>query len=279
MKRLIAVLLCTTFSVVAVADVLTQSEPKRGYWWGKGKLNPDSTEQDEPAAENQEEQYQALPPLPSDEELMAMHPEQLRKLDAQYLDNALYLHEDPTKTEEYYRLVAAMRKKAKALAANTVYNALQNPDINLIKDRPVSNQGRRLRAQQDQAILNQKIDASRDQYALVLFTQSSCGLCEGARSTLRLFNRDRQWLIKEVDIERNPQLASRHDVRTTPTTLLIRKHSKKAAVVALGDITQPELERNIYSMSRILEGDAKPAQFGLFEDQQGSPWDPIGVKK
>jgi len=273
------VLLIVMFLVSTVAIAEQAVEPKRGYWWGKGKLNPESAEPEESQESEPDKMYQSLPPLPSDEELMSMHPEELRKLDEQYLDNALFLHEDPTKTEEYYRLVAAMRKKAKALAANTVYNALQNPDINLIKDRPVSNQGRRLRAQQDQQLLNDKIDSSREQYALVLFTQRTCGLCEGARSTLRIFNRNHQWPIKEVDIDQNPQLASRHDVRSTPTTLLIRKHNKQAAVVALGDVTVPELERNIYSMARILEGDAMPAQFGMFEDQKGSGWDPIGVKK
>lgn len=264
-------------STGAIADQTV--EPKRGYWWGKGKLNPEPVEPEEAEEIEPEKIYKALPPLPPEEELMSMHPEDLRTLETQYLDNALYLHDDPTKTEEYYRLVSVIRKKSKAFAANTVYNALQNPDINLIKDRPVSNQGRRLRAQQDQQLLNDKIDSSRDQYALVLFTQRTCGLCEGARSTLRIFNRNHQWPIKEVDIDQNPQLASRHDVRTTPTTLLIRKHNKQAAVVALGDITVPELERNIYSMARILEGDAMPAQFGMFEDQKGSGWDPIGAKK
>ena len=244
---------------------LSDDAHRTGYWWGEGF----PTTQEKTASE---ETFPVPAPLPDDDTLFKMHPEQIRRLEQEHMDYALWKL-TPEAVGNYYRLVATMRRKAKSFAGLNSYNAMTNIDFSTNPDAPVSNQGIKIKRKMRKQTIASKLSVNRDDFALVLFTQKTCPICEASRSVNRLFVNRHGWLVKEVDIDEQPEIAARHDIRFTPTTIMIQRHSKNFLPVAFGAESVSSLEENTYRALRLLLNEITPQEFFRREDQEGRALD------
>lgn len=251
---------------------LGELDPNRsGYYWGEGWIL--DQDPDESKNENPVQKYPELPPLPSSEELLNLHPEELRALEKERMDYALY-KQTPEAVADYYRIITAIRKKAKTFAALASYNSMTNIELSTNPDAPTSNQGIQVKRQVRQKTIGSKLDSTRDQFALVMFTSKACPYCEPARSTSRLFSQAHGWMVKEIDVDKEPILAARHDIQYTPTTMVIKKGDPNSIPIAFGVESLPSLEENAYRAVRLMTGEISPKQFFSSEDQRGRALDP-----
>lgn len=265
MLRCIATVLSSAIAVPAFSTA--ENETRNGYWWGKGFNEPVETE------EEKKDEYPTPAPLPDSKALMDMHPEQLRALEKEHMDYALW-KQTPEAVQDYYRIITAIRKKAKTFAALASYNNMVNPKLSTAFDAPASNQGIKVKREVRKQTISTKLSQNSTEFALVLFTSKSCSYCESSRSVNRIFNNRHGWIIKEVDIDENPQLAARHDIEQTPTTIVIRRNSSESMPVAFGVESVPSLEENAYRAVRLMLGEITPKEFFSSEEQKGRALDP-----
>lgn len=266
MLRLIVLITLSCLSIEVLAAPTEPDGYRNGFWWGKGfPKEADDSDTEEP-------EYPTPAPLPDGETLMKMHPEEIRRLEKEHMDYALWV-QTPEAVADYYRIVTTIRKKAKTFAALNSYNSMTDINFSTNPDRPVSNQGIRIQRQVRKQTISNKLSVNRDSFALVTFTSKTCPICEASRSVNRTFKSRHDWLIKEVDIDENPQLAAKHDITFTPTTIMIQRDTNNFLPVAFGAESVPSLEENTYRAIRLLLGEITPKEFFRREDQEGRTLD------
>ncbi|WP_257291429.1 conjugal transfer protein TraF [Endozoicomonas sp. ONNA1] len=239
---------------------------KKGYWWNEEPV-PDEEE-----ALIEEKEY-SPPPLPSQQKMMDMHPQQLEKLLDQHRDYALYKL-TPEATTNYYLVQDVARRKARAFTALSSYVMLQNPELNARGSYPVNNPGRKAQKQVNEQQMNHKIARYRNNYALVFLTTKTCPYCKVQRNILKYFRDKNGWAIKEIDIDQVPDVALRFNAKVTPMTLLIERGSERWMPITVGVESLSVVEQNTYRAIRLLRGEIKPEQFFTNESQEGGYFDP-----
>lgn len=264
-KWLLAAILAV-LSVQTMAMVGTTSE-KRGYWWYM------ETPKEEPTEEETKPERQELPPLPSRAELMDMHPDDLSEMQEKYQKQAVW-RPTPEHVRDYYIVQDVIRRKAVAYMAVTGLVMLQNPDLNVAKEYPITGPGRKAVTRVRKQTLGNALQGYRKKYALIMFSKRGCEYCVVQQQALKLFQDRHGWVIKEVDIERSPQAGQRFGVEFTPMTILIERGSKNWMPVAVGVESVPVIEENIYRGIRLLRGDTAPEQFYTLEYEEGGTFDP-----
>lgn len=244
------------FLLMAFAVPCQADDAKNGFWWGKG-WGEDQTKEDN--------KYPAPPPLPSVEEMVQMHPEELRRLENERLDYALYKQTEET-VADYYRVVSAIRQKSKRFASISSFNAQTHPDLNLKKDIPITNSGRKSKQEQRSQEMASRLSREKQNYALILFTQDSCPACKPARAVAQRFSDKHQWTVKEIDIARDPTIGERYGIRYTPTTMLIKRGTKDYLPIAYGVDSVSSLESLTFRSIQYLAGELSADQFGTYSD-------------
>ncbi|WP_339145168.1 conjugal transfer protein TraF [Pseudoalteromonas galatheae] len=236
---------------------------KRGYWWGE-KVEP---------IDKEAEEYPIPPPNPKTDELLKMHPSKLREMEEQYREYAIWV-KTPEATRDYWTVVDAARRQARSFTALTAVTMLQNPELNARTQNPITNAGRAAKRQLRDNSVNKRLIEVRDDFALVMFTQPGCPYCELQRNTLKFFTEKHYWPYKEIDITRNPSLAERFNVTTTPVTILVKKDTDKWMNIAVGPESVPNIEDNAYRAVRLMSGETTPQQFYTPEYMDGGFFDP-----
>jgi len=242
---------------------------KHGLFWYETPPKPEAVNDEYPK-----------PIVPDADTLFKMHPKQIRKLLNDTLEYAVYAL-TPESTLDYYKVQDAMRRKSAAFTNLAGYVMLQNTSLNGAMDYPVTKPGNAVRAKQfDQSITN-KIKAGRSEYALLYFTQPNCAYCVQQSQILENFKRETGWLIKEVDILRQPEAAAKFNVDRTPVTVLIKKGAgaNDWMPVSVGIDSLSNLKGNLYRLIRQLNGEASPQQFYMDESQKNGFFDPMADKK
>lgn len=245
-----------------------EDNERRGYFWGDDWTLEEEQDEETP------EQYPAPDPLPSSEDMMKMHPDEIRRLEQLHMDHALHV-QTPEAVADYQRILRVIRSKAKVFAGLTAYNSMTQIGLTTNPDSPTTNQGIAVKRQQRRETISNKLKNNKDSYALVLFTSQSCPYCEVSRSTNRQFKQRHNWSTIEVDIEQQPQLAARHDISYTPTTMLIKRGSNDSMILSHGVIDVPSLEENAYRSIRVLSGEVEAKNFFSMENQEGRGMDPF----
>ena len=269
-KLILAVLVSAAALAAAAAP---RSEPasvtpstddeKRGYWW---KKEPPPTEEAEP-------EHRELGPPPAEEKLLAMHPQEVEKLVEEYREYALWrMNEDSVRW--YFEMQDFARRRARAFMNVTEVVMLQNPDLNMQTVYPTNPAGQQARAIQRAGSRETRIHTERERAALVMLTQQGCAYCEAQRGVLKHFQDKFGWEIREIDVDAQPQLASRFAVESTPTTIVIFRDSKEWQTVALGVETLEGLEDGVYRALRFVSGEVAADQYTLQEFQDGGLYDP-----
>ncbi|UIN19285.1 conjugal transfer protein TraF [Yersinia ruckeri] len=240
--------------------------PKRGLFWYDV---PTKTET------KSDEKY-PRPAIPSAEALFQMHPKELKALLDDTLDYAVFKL-SPEATMDYYKVLDVARRKSSAFTNLTGFVMLDKPELNAAQDYPITNPGNAEKKRRTDNDVTKKLQAAREEYALLFFTQPACGFCVQQSQILENFQRESGWIIKEVDIIKEPQSRTKFNIDRTPVTVLIRKNgdSKQWMPVSVGVDSLSNLRSNIYRITRLFGGEIKPQQFYTNEQQQGGFFDPL----
>lgn len=239
---------------LAVPSALAQArdDARTGYWWYQAPPKPAEDETDPDAL--------VKPVIPPMAELATWTPPKIRKLIEQQRDYAAtVLTVDAV--ADFWRLQDFARRKARAFAGVTQIAMLQNPELNAKSANPMVGEARdQLSAQKDQ-VRRQYLRSRANEFALVMFSRSTCGYCRVQWPIVQRFQEEMGWQVTLQDIDHKPELAQRFGVEVTPTTMVIRRGSQQRMVIASGVEAYPNLIQMAYQAVRLLAGDIRPEQF------------------
>ena len=251
-----------TAARIALAAAMTLSAPsvlaqgpgdaRTGYWWYQAPPKPLEEVADPDAL--------AKPVIPPMAELATWTPPKIRKLIEQQRDYAAtVLTVDAV--ADFWRLQDFARRKARAFAGVTQIALLQHPELNAKSANPMVGEARdQLSAQKDQ-VRRQYLRSRANEFALVMFSRSTCGYCRVQWPIVQRFQEEMGWQVTLMDIDRRPEMAQRFGIEITPTTMLIRRDSQQRMVIASGVEAYPNLIQMTYQGVRLLSGDIRPEQF------------------
>lgn len=241
-------------------------EGKQGYWWYQA-----------PPPEDAEPDPDALvkPVIPPMAELASWTPPRIRKLIEQQRDYAATaLTVDAV--ADFWRLQDFARRKARAFAGVTQVALLQHPELSAKSANPMVGDARAAMGAEKEAIRRQYLRAHAGQFALVMFSRSSCGYCRVQWPILERFREETGWQVTQMDLERRPELGTRFGVEITPTTMVIRRESQQRMVIASGVESYPNLAQTAYQAVRLLLGDIRPEQFLTGAGEKDGFFDALG---
>lgn len=270
---LLAIFVVWPLASVADANVNKPPKPDRGYWFyedppkkiEKKKTRPGTR----PAARAE------LGPLPPYRELMDAHPEDLRKIFTERLEEAVW-RPTPKNVYAFMLVKDVSRRKALAVTQMHSYLLLKYPKLNMNSVRAVSTFARDTEAKAKQAEITRALKTERNRYALLYFRSDTCVFCKEQDSAVRYFQVRTGWQVKAIDVDRKPRLAAQMNISVTPSIILIKRNSDDYMPVAVGATASSDLEGNIYRGVRLLEGKVTPQQFFMYEFDKGGLMDPKG---
>ncbi len=226
-------------------------EPKQGYWWYQApQLEEDEADPD----------ALAKPRIPPIAELATWTPPKIRKLIEEQRDYAAtVLTVDAV--ADFWRLQDFARRKARAFAGVTQVAMLQHPELNAKSANPMVGDARAAMGAEKEQVRRHYLRSQAGQFALVMFSRSTCGYCRVQWPLIERFREETGWQVTLMDIDRRPEIATRFGVEITPTTMVIRRGSQLRMVIASGVESYPNLSQTAYQAVRLLLGDIRPEQF------------------
>lgn len=248
---------------------------KHGWWWYEKE--PEKKE------EKKEERRDArkVPSLSdhTPEDLWNMHPDDFQPLLMAFQKKAVMA---PTieNVKEYYTIQDIARRKALAFANVAAMVVQKYPELSLEKDYPNALPGKAAKTREQSAEVGQKIDQSKENFALLYFYSPTCHFCAEQDEILSFFlEKYRGWQVRKVDISRSTQLAEEFKVRAVPFIMLIHKDSKDFMPVSIGVVSLTDMEERLYRGIRTLGNEITPEEFSMFEFQRGGGFDPTALLK
>jgi conjugal transfer pilus assembly protein TraF len=225
---------------------------KQGYWW---------YEAPRPKAEDKPETDTLVKPaIPPMAELATWTPPKIRKLIEEQRDYAAtVLTVDAV--ADFWRLQDFARRKARAFAGVTQIAMLQYPELNSKSANPMVGDARSELGAQKDAIRRSYLRAHASEFALVMFSRSTCGYCRVQWPIVQRFQEEMGWQVTLMDVDKRPDVSQRFGVEITPTTMIIRRGSQQRMVIASGVEAYPNLAQLAYQAVRLLRGDIRPEQF------------------
>lgn len=234
---------------------------KQGYWWYE-----DPRPQEESAALE-------APAIPKGTALETLKPSEIQSLIDAQLDYALVV-QTPEAVTDYYRLVDLSRRRSRGFAALTNVVLLENPALNARAAYPVTNAGRDELTRRREGERASRLAAERNEFALIMFSSKRCGFCGSQWNVVQLFADKTGWIVKNIDVDLEPEKAARFGVEGTPMTILIRKGTPQWFTVGVGTDSYPALADNAYRAIRLLKGEIDERQFFNGEGDDGGFFDP-----
>ncbi|WP_404337800.1 conjugal transfer protein TraF [Sphingomonas sp. MMS12-HWE2-04] len=245
-------LLAFAATAPAGAQQAPVTSSKQGYWW---------YDMPKPAADPETDAAPLTrPAIPPMAELATWTPPRIRKLIEEQRDYAAtVLTVDAV--ADFWRLQDFARRKARAFAGVTQLAMLQHPELNSKSANPMVGDARSAMTAEKDAIRRAYLRGKAGEFALVMFSRSTCGYCRVQWPILQRFQEEMGWQVTLMDIDRRPELGQRFGVEVTPTTMLIRRGSAQRMVIASGIEAYPGLAQMAYQAVRLLSGDIRPEQF------------------
>lgn len=271
---LLVSLFMPTITVVA-EETVTQfyGDTKHGWFWYE----------DPPPVEELPEEIPQRKTVSLDsysiDDIWNLHPDDFQNL-LNDLQKKAVQYPNEQNILEYLSMQDVARRKALAYTNVAMYVTQKHSDLfNVGQVYPSARPGITARVRMQQNEIIQTIAAAGNNHALIFFVSSSCGFCEQQAQILVYFTDKYNWPIKIVDISRQIQAASRFNITTTPTLLLVKKGEDKSLTVSTGVITLSELEKKLYRSIRHLQGDTQGDHFLMYDFEKGTPLDPTSILK
>ncbi|KFG88422.1 Thioredoxin [Sphingobium herbicidovorans NBRC 16415] len=224
---------------------------RQGYWWYRAKLDPTGTPPDE---------VPPAPVIPPMAELARWSPPRIAKLIADQRDYAATVLTVEA-VSDFWRLEDFARRKARAFAGVTQLAMLAHPELSAKSANPMIGDARDALGAQKDAVRRAYLRSRSPEFALVMFSRTSCGYCRVQWPILQRFQEETGWQIIREDLARRPDLGVRFGVEVTPTTMVIRRNSAQRMVIANGVEAFPTLIQTAYQAVKLLSGDIRPEQF------------------
>ena len=226
---------------------------KQGYWWYAPPPKAEKPGEPDPDA-------LIRPVIPPMAELASWTPPRIRKLIEQQRDYAAtVLTVDAV--SDFWRLQDFARRKARAFAGITQIAMLQHPELNSKSANPMVGDARSEMTAWKDDVRRRYLRAHAGEFALVMFSRSTCGYCRVQWPIVQRFQDEMGWQVTLMDIDRRPELGQRFGVEVTPTTMIIRRGSQQRMVIAAGIEAYPNLTQMAYQAVKLLTGDIRPEQF------------------
>lgn len=262
-------LACTGFSDAAgVYGQEFYDINKQGWFWYQDPV---------PKPEREETTAPPSRPVPtltdySIEELWDMHPDDFQALLMEFQKKAV---QRPTEDNvlEYLTMQDMARRKAAVYANVASYVIQKNAGLDVGRDYPVSAPGVVARVKMQKEEIVATINRASSDHALLYFSSSDCPYCIEQQQILRFFTDRYGWQIKDIDIDENPGVAARFNIKITPALLLIGKDREQYIPVASGVVALEELERRLYRSIRLLSGQITPQEYSIYDFQKGGGFD------
>ncbi|MDD2468585.1 MAG: conjugal transfer protein TraF, partial [Desulfobulbus sp.] len=200
-------------------------ESKHGWFWYEDPASVVEEEREIPVTEPKAVPLSREVSLAnySTETLWNMHPDEFQQL-LNGLQKKAVQYPTEQNILEYLSIQDIARRKALAYANATQFVTQKRADLfNINQVYPTSSPGAVARVQMQQEEIAGTIRENRDDHALLFFVAPGCGFCEKQAQILAYFVDKYGWQVKPVDIEREPNIALRFNITTTPTLLLIRQ--------------------------------------------------------
>jgi len=264
--KFLVLVLSLGFFAASVAHAC--DEDKKGYWWYC-----------EPETDIQEHvpERQPLPAPPSHQTMMKMHPDDIQKMQEDYLKQAVW-QTTPEHVLNYYKVLDVARRKSLAFTSVTELVMLENPNLNAWGQYQKTATARKAVTQHKAANIQTSLVAQRAEYGLIFFTRPDCPFCRGQANVLAYFSDKYGWPVQAVDISQQPDLATRFNIDYVPLTILAKKGSEAWMPVAVGEEPLTTLEANVYRAIRYLSGKTSADQFLQMEFQDGTALDPLEAR-
>lgn len=246
-----ALLSLAALAIGVAVPAAAQPEPKQGYWWYQA---PPSKEDEADPDEL------AKPRIPPMAELATWTPPKIRKLIEEQRDYAATVLTIDA-VADFWRLQDFARRKARAFAGVTQVAMLQNPELSAKSANPMVGDARAAMGAEKEQVRRHYLRSQAGQFALVMFSRSTCGYCRVQWPIIERFREETGWQVTLIDIDQRPEVATRFGVEITPTTMVIRRSSAQRMVIASGVESYPNLSQTAYQAVRLLLGDIRPEQF------------------
>lgn len=270
------IMICLLASMVvggAMAAPTKAPKPDRGYWFYEDPPKKAKEKKQRPGT--RPSKRVPLGPLPPYKALMDAHPEDLRKIFKERLEEAVW-RPTPKNVYAFMLVKDVARRKSLAITQMHSYLLLRYPNLNMNSVRAVHTFARDTEVQAKQAAIARSLVRERNRFALLYFRSDTCIFCKEQDSAIRYFQARTGWQVKTIDVNRQPALASKLNISVTPSVLLIRRGSDDYMPVAVGATAASDLEENIYRGVRLLRGEVTPQQFFMYEFDKGGLMDPMG---
>jgi conjugal transfer pilus assembly protein TraF len=254
-------------SVSAQGASPTAVASKQGYWWYQAP----------PAPPEKPDEADVLvkPVIPPMAELATWTPPKIRKLIEQQRDYAAtVLTVDAV--ADFWRLQDFARRKARAFAGVTQIAMLQYPELNSKSANPMVGDARSELTAEKDATRRSYLRAHAGEFALVMFSRSTCGYCRVQWPIIQRFQEEMGWQVTPMDLDKRPDLRERFGVEITPTTMVIRRGSQQRMIIASGVEAYPNLAQMAYQAVRLLRGDIRPEQFMTGPGEDAGFFDALG---
>lgn len=240
-------------STANAQDGTVKRPSKQGYWWYEAPKLADQDQKEDPDALKK-------PTIPPMKELATWTPPKIRKLIEEQRDYAAtVLTVDAV--SDFWRLQDFARRKARAFAGVTQIAMLQHPELNSKSANPMVGDARSELTAEKDTIRRAYLRARANEFALVMFSRSTCGYCRVQWPIIQRFQEEMGWQVTLMDVDQRPDVKERFGVEVTPTTMLIRRNSRQRMVIASGVEAYPNLTQMAYQAVRLLTGDIRPEQF------------------
>jgi conjugal transfer pilus assembly protein TraF len=235
-----------------LAPAAARPTTKQGYWWYEA---PKPAQPDKPDPD-----ALVKPVIPPMAELASWTPPKIRKLIEQQRDYAATVLTVEA-VADFWRLEDFARRKARAFAGVTQIAMLQNPELNSKSANPMVGDARAELGAEKDAIRRAYLRGRAGEFALVMFSRSTCGYCRVQWPIVQRFQEEFGWQVTLMDVDLRPDIGQRFGVEVTPTTMVIRRGSQQRMVIANGIEAYPNLAQMAYQAVRLLSGDIRPEQF------------------
>lgn len=222
---------------------------KRGFWWYAPPPVADDVEEVVPK-----------PVIPPMTELATWAPPRIAKLISDQRDYAATVLTIDA-VSDFWRLQDFARRKARAFAGVTQLAMLTHPELSAKSANPMVGDARDVMSAQKDAVRRAYLRTKSSEFALVMFSRTSCGYCRVQWPILQRFQEEMGWQVSTQDLDRRPELANRFGVEATPTTMIIRRGSNQRMVIANGVEAYPNLIQTAYQAVKLLSGDIRPEQW------------------
>ena len=208
----------------------------------------------------------------SDQELWDMPVDDLKK----HLETVQKLAvQSPTEQNavEFLRVKDVVTRKSMAFSAVMMATLQQHPELASDTASPTVTPGRRAQAREMIKEIQQTLFKEKDNFALIMFSRKGCDYCQEQDGILQFFENSYGWEIRNVDIQENPVLAAKFNVRITPTLLVVKKDGTHM-IVSVGVVSMDDIEKRLYRSVRLMNGDIDKTQWFTYDYQKSMGGDP-----